>query len=164
MTNRTTIYLGEPLQRLLEASGRENRSGRINCMAECYNTIIQDELLHLDLSPTEWCAICDANNPGWGVYSLGDALTSANFAWANVADTEGIGAKWEIDDKALIEKMRAMRPAQRIAVYEVVSRFWDHPKLNALTRDELLRDAGAIFADSIIRKQLAASLRMEPAT
>lgn len=150
MTNRTTIYLGEPLKRLLEAAGSENRSGRINTMAECYEEIIADELQHGvgRLSTGEWCAIVDANNPGWGVFA-GNGQVDAQLAWANVADMdEDLGKKWAIDRDALVAKMRAMRPAARIAVYEVVSRFWGHPDLNGLSTTDLLQKAGAIFADA----------------
>lgn len=145
VTNRTTIYLGEPLKRLLDAAGRENRSGRINTMAECYAEIVADELKRLDLSRGEWCAIADANNGGWGPFA-GQGLADAQLAWANVADAdENLGEKWGIDHDALIVKLRAMSAAQRIAVYEVVSRFWCHPRLNKLSTTEVLQQAGAIF-------------------
>jgi hypothetical protein len=124
MEKRITIYTAPPLEAALNALGagyRESRSGRIATIAERYMAMVADELDRLDLTRAEWLAILDANN-GVAIY-VGDSLP-ASMIWANVADTRGLGAKWGVDQDALVKRLRALPRSTLIAIVEACDRFW----------------------------------------
>lgn len=126
MEKRISIYVGEPLAALL--AGHENRSGRINNVAERYAAILQAELKRIDFTRGEWCAIFDAEN-GCGIgEASGDQMTW-QFAWANMEDSPEMDEKWDIDHADLARRMRALSPAAKAAVYEAAIRFWQNTSL-----------------------------------
>jgi hypothetical protein len=59
--------------------------------------------------------------------------------WANVADSVGLGEKWQIDQDALVQTMRAWTPAEALAAWEAVRRFWLADDTDA---DRALAEAG----------------------
>ena len=65
---------------------------------------------------------------------------AVRYAWASVADCEGLGEKWDVDADALAQRLRTAPLAEQVSVAEVVQRFWAHPDLP--TR-EALETAGA---------------------
>ncbi|HWH79631.1 MAG TPA: hypothetical protein VNT76_19765, partial [Candidatus Binatus sp.] len=66
--------------------------------------------------------------------------------WANVADSPGIGEKWETDAKALVKKMRAMSYAESVAVAEIVQRFWSD--CSRTDNEKWLTECGAKIAEA----------------
>lgn len=133
---KLSIYAGAPIQRALD--GYENRSGRLNTVAERYLDIIARDCPAL--TEAEWCAVCDGLN---GYWMEGGANLGVRMAWAEVADADrltGLGAKWGVDALALAEHMQCMSAGAQAALAEVVERFWQRPELPAA---EALAQAGA---------------------
>lgn len=135
---RISIYVGRPLRDVMGEA--ENRSGRLNAVADRYLSIIADELYRIKFSKGEWCAIMDANN-GVGMADLTGDTMSWQMMWANVADSPELDAKWEIDHAGLAGRMQAMTTAGRAAVYEACKTFWENTDLPT---DEALAKAGII--------------------
>lgn len=136
---KLSIYAGAPIQRALE--GYENRSGRLNTVAERYIDIIARDCPAL--TEAEWCAVCDALNGYW--MEGGDM--GIRMAWAEVADADrltGLGKKWGIDAQALAEHMQCMSAGGQAALAEVVERFWQRPELP--TREALERAGARILS------------------
>lgn len=135
MGERASIYVGEPLARLLD--GHDNRSGRINNVAERYAAVVAQD--RPQLTRAEWCAVCDALNGTW----LADEPT-IRFIWAEIADADrlnGLGAKWEIDAQDLARRIRDMPAGARVSLVETVEAFWRHADLPT---DEALAQAGVV--------------------
>lgn len=131
---KISIYAGEPIQRVLD--GFDNRSGRLNTVAERYLDIIRRDCPAL--TEAEWCALCDALNG----YMASDG-SAVRMAWAEIADAgliDGIGEKWEVDAQALAQRMRLMTAAEQTAIVEVTEAFWRH---SDLPRRQALKLAGA---------------------
>lgn len=138
MSKKTTIYLTDES---LEIIGHaESLAGRINSILERYAMICREAMP--TLTEGEWCAICDANNPGQDITGM---PWSTSVMWANVADSgpDGIDEKWGINHEELAQRMRQMPLASQVAIHEVVRAFWARPQLNDLPPRELLRKSGA---------------------
>ena len=138
---KISVYAGAPIQRVLEGHG-ENRSGRLNTIAERYSYVVERDTP--ELSEAQWCAICDALNGYW--LNGGDSGAGVRLAWAEIEDADrldGLGAKWGVDAGALAGWLREATAGQQVAVAEVVQRFWQHPDLPAR---EALELAGAKLA------------------
>jgi hypothetical protein len=128
---RISVYVGPPLAAVLD--GFENRSGRLNSIAERYSAMVKDELRRMEFSRNEWCAIMDANN---GAHmEIGGDSASYVMSWANIADSPETDEKWGVDHQVLAGRVRALGVAARIAVFEAIVRFWtyaQHPTDEAL--------------------------------
>ncbi len=137
---KISIYAGPPIQSVM-VGYEDNRSGRLNTVAERYQAIVAAHTP--TMSEAEWCAVCDALN---GHYvEAGDGLTGIRYAWACVEDCDGLGDKWGIDQAALVARLRAMPLADLVAMAEVVQRFWQRTDLPAR---EALERAGARIASA----------------
>jgi hypothetical protein len=117
MAEKKSVYLADETMKIVGLVPNDSLSGRINTIVSLYDEIIRRESPEFTLG--EWCAVCDANN---GV--LFDDSSSRTLMWANVADSPGIGEKWEIDATKLVGKMRALSFVQSIAMAEICQRFW----------------------------------------
>ena len=138
---KISIYAGEPIERAFALDEGLTRSGRLNAIVAAYLDIMADQIASVPLTRAEWCAIFDARNGegiGRGVSGAEDGQTW-RFAWANIADSPELDAKWGIDHKALASRMQAMPIAVRIAIMEACGRFWQHCDLPT---DEALTKAG----------------------
>lgn len=138
---KISVYAGAPIQRVLEGHG-ENRSGRLNTIAERYSYVVEHDTP--TLSEAQWGAICDALNGYW--LNGGDSGAGVRLAWAEIEDADrlgGLGAKWGVDAEELAAWLREATAGQQVAVAEVVQRFWQHPDLPAR---EALELAGAKLA------------------
>lgn len=104
-----------------------------------YYTLLARALGMVSLAPNEALAICDALNG-----SRMDA-TSAAFLWAEIADAlpDGLAAKWDIDGPALVARLRALTPAQSLAIVDAVERWWRLPE-EAGDNEDRLRAVGLI--------------------
>lgn len=139
---KISIYAGEPIQQVLD--GHENRSGRLNTVAERYLDIVRRDCPAL--TQAEWCAVCDALASYW--MGAGDSALSIRMAWAEVVDADrldGLGEKWGVDAAALADRMQRMSAGAQVALAEVVERFWQHRQL---PRDEALAKAGARIVEA----------------
>lgn len=105
---------------------------------ERYYSLVDDALAHLRtvLSRDESCAVMDACN---GLYQ-DDAITP-RYLWAEVADTEGLGAKWGVSEEMLVHKIRGLTPTEAMALADAIGRFWREPERDA---DEMLREVGLL--------------------
>ena len=66
----------------------------------------------------EAMALCDAcNGTLWEPWSV-------MLLWANIADAEGLGQKWRIDQDELVGRLRGMRYAELMATVDGIERFW----------------------------------------
>ena len=136
---RIQIYVGEPLAaELAKMPPGQSVSGHVNALAARHAMMRADVTPRLSVA--EWSAICDALN---GSYLL-DADT-AQHAWASVADTEGLGEKWSIDQESLVAKLRALPASARVAVAEVVEAFWAQAPESDDGTPDALATAGAKF-------------------
>lgn len=131
---RISIYAGPPIAALL--AGAENRSGRLNDVAERYTAIVADELRRSEFSRGEWCAIMDTLN---GVQIEVEGTPDWRFSWAEMADSPEMDQKWGIDHADLARRLKALPTAGKAAVHEAAAAFWRH---SDLPTDEALRLAG----------------------
>lgn len=87
---------------------------------ERYYAVLDAELARVALSEPEAMAVVDALN--------GAALDAGSYRlfWASVSDAlaEGLAGKWDIDGSALVAILRALSPAQAMAVIDAVERWW----------------------------------------
>ncbi|HZT90317.1 MAG TPA: hypothetical protein VFA12_20420 [Stellaceae bacterium] len=121
---RIRIVAGAPLKAALRATaGEEYPTGRVNSIAERYLDIVEEA--RPAFARAEWCAVCDANN---GAGSFDELEIAGAPEWmvlaANVADTPGLGAKWDIDQRDLVRRLDGLPRAGKIAVLETAQRFW----------------------------------------
>ena len=105
---RTSIYIGAPLLRAIE--GYENRSGRLNSMAETYFRILENN--KPDITRAEWEVAGEVfRNPPDDI----------GMAWAMIIDggdrIEGLTELADID--ALAAKVRKMPLVQVVALVEL---------------------------------------------
>lgn len=132
---RLSVYAGEPVRRVLAGHGG-NRSARLNTVADRYLQIVARD--GPQWTRAEWSAVCDALNGCWLADEAGIRLI-----WAEVADADrlnGLGGKWDVDASALARQIRAMPHGQRVALAEIVERFWTYCGRET---EDALRLAGA---------------------
>lgn len=120
MKERITVYAAEPVAAVLVGYD-ESRSHRINQVCADYCHYVRECMP--TLTREEWCAIMDATN---GVFSDPGDTATTRFLWAEVADAEGLGEKWGIDQAALAAAVRAMALPQLLAIAEASRQFWAH--------------------------------------
>lgn len=146
MAERLTIYVGPPVDEALRGIGPgeagrggdpESRSGRINAVCERYLATVERDMP--ELAKGEWCLFCDILNSSFRDRHLIDGLA------LEVADSEpdGTGEKWAVDVRALALKVDAMTFGQKVAIVEVVDRFW---RITGTDYGEMLVAAGARLA------------------
>jgi len=142
MSKKTTIYIPDGMQEIVEAFGSDSLSGTLATLVERYDRITRDAVP--ELSEPEWSAIADILN-GCGVLMASGGHDQAQSVWAEVADSEpdGIDGKWGISCRGLAEKLRALPLIGRIATWDVAARFWASPRLNEASTHVLLIEAGA---------------------
>lgn len=138
---RATIYIPEEIRRLL---GGDTGSARINGVVSRYGRIVAEA--QPALTTSQWLAVLDACN---GLALLDDAgpdMTS--YLWAEIADTPGLGAKWDIDQAQLVATVRALPYVSRVAMAEAARAFWS---ASDLPTDAALQAAGIRPVDSSVQ-------------
>jgi hypothetical protein len=136
---RVTIYVGEPLQRALDATIRGDdgsRSGRINTVAERYMEIVARSTPAM--TESDWSAVVDANT---STVLDTNGVRCLHF---NVEDGPELGPKWGVDVAALAAKIEAMPFVEKACIAEVIERFWSCA--SNVPRVEALVAAGARIA------------------
>lgn len=137
MADRKTIYIPDAAAAYL--ADAEALSSRIAGIVLRYKEMVGRSLPKL--SKAQWCAIADANN-GTDDLLLGEYAESVgSLLWANVADSIGLAAKWDVDQDELVRTMRAWSYVEQVAAFEALRTFWRNCELET---DEALRLAGMI--------------------
>lgn len=137
MAEKFAIYAGEPMAAVLAGHG-DQRSGRINQVCADYIEVCREAMP--TMTRAEWCAVMDATN---GLFIMPGEASGRRFVWAEIADCEGLGEKWGIDQAALTQRVRDMTQAELIALCEASRCFWVHHDRDT---DEALRLAGVRIA------------------
>lgn len=117
-----------------EIDSRGKRSTVINRDLERLYTLYDRALRRLDLTVDEACLIVDALNG-----TIHDVRSGVRF-WIDVQDAielEGLAEKWNVDGKALIEKLTALDELSCMAIVDAAERFWYGEKY----RDMDIREA-----------------------
>lgn len=104
-------------------------SARINTIAIRYGALVKR--CRPALGRGQWAAICDALNG-----TLIDPETISAL-WMDIEDCEGLGDKWNVDQRQLVEKLQTMDYGQLVAVAEAVERFWDAISAGATVEESL---------------------------
>lgn len=123
--NRRSIYIGEPIKRLLALVGDDDGafSQTVNGAVARYLEVMREH--RPDFSRAEWCAICDALNG-----TIFDDLwvrRAGKLIAIELEDSRGgLGEKWGVDIPALCAKLMALPTAESLAVLHVVTVFWAH--------------------------------------
>ncbi len=121
--DRITITIPHDLVEELAARS-ENASGAIQASLSRYSEILRwgrADLRDL-LSDAETSLILDALNG-----TLWPEMTSVSFIPHEVADAirlDQLDKKWQVDGKALIEKLSTLSYAQKCAVADATERWW----------------------------------------
>lgn len=149
MTARITIYAGPPLGEALAPFERDRWSARANAIAARYLYLARASCPVL--RETEWTILLDALR---GV----DAQEVAGWAAMlpqEVRDSAEPDAEGEPPDPArldLADRLESLRPAERVAILEVVERFWAAVRQGGggagTARLRLLLGAGARVLDA----------------
>ncbi len=132
--NKIAIYLPDSLLNELSARG-DNRSGTISRDLERLYTLYNRALATVSLELNEAYLIVDALN---GV--LMDA-NNAKLLWAEIEDAiklDHLDQKWQVDSKALVEKLRNLNEIQAMAIIDAAERFWQAQK-DGKNAEELLK-------------------------
>lgn len=127
-------------------SGRREYTAAINGSIRRYAALIERGASELDavLSREEWNALADANNGCADLYDYiegGPATSPLLMFWANVQDSEGLGAKWGIDQRGLVKKLKALAPHHGEAILAAVRWFWQHCETVDSLKDEWWKPA-----------------------
>ena len=113
-------------------TGRREVTGQVNGVVRRYAALVERGAAELAavLTRAEWNAIADANNGCADIWDWagdgGPQLSPLTLIRANVADSEGLGAKWDIDQRGLVKKLGALAPHHGEAILSAVRWFWDH--------------------------------------
>lgn len=127
MSKRKSIYIGDALQRLLEAhvgdeSGFRSTSGIINAVADRYSEVVRRSMPRFTVN--EWCLIWDALN---GVWMQEPASLAVSGVPLNVSDSIQLNRydkKWEVDGDALMRKISDLPFCGLLAIVDAAERFW----------------------------------------
>lgn len=142
MTDRTSIYIGQALRRLLDDRPESlwTRSGLINTVAARYAEVCRRHCPTLTVQ--EWCACFDALNGVWLQSQASEEAGLLTAVWAEVYDADrldGLGDKWSIDARALAERIRDMGYAEVVALVDAVERWWARDWPDGTSREESVR-------------------------
>lgn len=89
------------------------------------------------LTPSEALALCDISNG-----TLWDEVSAA-LLWAEVADADQAQLdQWGVNRDTLVAKLRALTPAQSLAVVDALERWWLLPEDVASDQDRGLAAVG----------------------
>lgn len=140
MAERKSIYIGAGLARAIDQQDLfGGLTGMVNAVGDRYAEICRRERPALTLD--EWCAVCDALNGVWS-FQMGDGAANLPSLPLEIHDAPGLADKWEVDVPRICGILAALSFAGRIAVIDMVERFWARSADRRLPRvimQELLR-------------------------
>lgn len=116
---------------------RGQRAPTINRDLERLYSLYDRALRRVDLTIDEACLIVDALNG-----TLHDVLSGTRF-WFGVQDAielDGLDEKWNVDGKALIEKLSALDDLTAMAIVDAAERFWFVEKYREMDIREAIAD------------------------
>lgn len=135
-SKRLTLYLTE---KSLDVIGPvDNFSGRVNGIIQAYGRITAEAAPSLTLA--QWSFLADMLNGTHIEDNTGDYL------WADIAEAgnlDGLGEKWQVDAEAFSALVRDLPHAARLAIIDVIVRFWKGGDENDQDMKTMLRKAGA---------------------
>ena len=106
--------------KIAERTGHNLSAGTVAARdLERYYSLLDSELP--ELSPNEWNLLRDALN---GTLT---ETSSMKMLWLDAADAialDSLAEKWDVDGKALVERLRSFSLAQYYAVADAVERWW----------------------------------------
>jgi hypothetical protein len=109
---------------------------------ERYYRLIDRTLQGVVFSVAEASVIVDAcNGTYWDTFSLFDGLA---LGLEDAISGDQLDQKWGIDGERLLAKLRALEPAQHLAIVDAIERFWHAYFDTSLSREEKLRAAGLV--------------------
>lgn len=117
-----------------ELNKRGQRSPVINRDLERLYQLYARALRRVKLTVEEACLICDALNG-----TLHDVSSGTRF-WFGIQDAielDGLDEKWNVDGKALIEKLATLDDLAAMAIVDAAERFWYDKRENKEIRDEM---------------------------
>ncbi|MGI9951406.1 hypothetical protein V3F56_03505 [Moorellaceae bacterium AZ2] len=135
MTKRITIYLHDAVISEVDARG-ENRSGVISRDLLRLYTLYRQAIREVPLCANEACLLVDA---------LNGAITDAHTApllWQEVEDAcrlDGLDEKWQVDGRALIEKLKNLSALHCMALVDAAERFWQAEDAEQCNLQEAVR-------------------------
>lgn len=123
MAIKTTVYISDEREQAINERHREkpNLSGALGMFIDRYCAIVRAHTP--DLTTAEWCCLFD-------VYCshmfADDILAEARMLPTCVHDSieDGTLAKWDLEGDAFLAKLQALAPVERVAVLDMVQRFW----------------------------------------
>lgn len=92
-----------------------------------YFYLINTQMRDLPFSSDEFHCIYDAVN-GWAT-QIEEPLHLHQMLWLHMDDAirdDSLDEKWNINGKALIEKLRALNPLETFAVVEMAEMYWSN--------------------------------------
>lgn len=122
-TFKTSISINKYIADKIEERG-SSMSAIIRRDLERLYTLYERSLTQMDLTVDECCLIVDVLNG-----TISDANT-AHLLWAQVEDgcvLDKVDAKWNVDGKKLIEKLKNYNEIQCLAIIDAAERFWNNP-------------------------------------
>jgi hypothetical protein len=139
--DRITIYAGGPIAEVI--ADRANKSGRLGRVCGRYLEIVT----HCTpaLTRAEWCAVCDALA---GTWRQDGAWRFVDREIEDAARLRDLATRYVIDAESLVARAKAWSPAERVAVVEIVERFWEN---DTMPHHEAIRAAGARIAAETTR-------------
>jgi hypothetical protein len=119
---RKFIYIGPLLDHLTAplAHHLDGLSNAVNVLASRYAGLLAGQRPNLTLD--EWCAVAEDNNGIWTL-SLADSFDGVGRVPLQFVE-QSTAAKWQVDAAAINRVLADLSPAGRLAVVEVVERFW----------------------------------------
>ena len=130
---KKSVFLNDAAVEAIESRnkpGEANYSGTINTLIDRYRALIRNTVLELDLSTKEWTTLFSVYN---GTVTGQDASGTVKMLLAEVMDSE------EAENTPhLPEKIRNMNFCQRLAVIDMVDRFWSRQWDECSNYDEII--------------------------
>lgn len=89
--------------------------------------LVEQATGEISFTHAEWNAAADVLNGCADLYDYADSgIEPAQLLLANVQDTPGLGEKWDVNVKAMCQKIRALTPLEGEAVLCAVRWAWRH--------------------------------------
>jgi len=131
------VYVGPPLKAALDAAPDHSLSGRVNTIAERYMEMVRRSTPAL--SAEEWSALVDLLN------STVRDPRMAQMLHIEVSEgmRDGLADKWGIDGARLAGRVEALPFADRMAILEIVDRYW--ARQEGWAHEASLEAAGAVI-------------------
>lgn len=119
---RPTVYLKEPILRIIGKTKKNGLSGRIADIVERYGLIVEMERRALEglFNEAELNAMTDAI---WST-ALGNGAVILGAVLKDFADSgpDGLYDKWGVDAPEVIRKLKGLSVGQEIALVELLER------------------------------------------